>query len=606
MHWGKRGPSSSTGRRRGAFLPWSEFLEERRLLTGTLDLATVQSASLGVQMVGAAANNGAGYTVTDVGNVTGSGYDSFIVASTGLTTPSTTYPANFGSAESAVYLVFGSAQVNASNAADFLSLPTSQRAGDLAQLGTLGASNLGQFNPTVMQPPAPALPVYGFNFDGLTLVTGLDKSTGLGRNSGLGFSVASLGDLNGDGYNDFAISAPNDAGGGKVFVIYGGPQLTTLANTAKTIDLEPTAGTNATNTPTKVVTFSIPSTSSEFSNTNNVGYSVAGIGNFLTYGSSVKDLAIGVPGLTSSSGLASAGAVFAISSTLINSEATGANVDLTTTAGINPVLNSTGPVISNGGNGGIEYQGFAANQYVGASVSTAGNFDKATTASNQTIDDLLIGAPGANNNAGSVFLVYGTQPFALNNTLGSTLSLSDIGMVPTANPVFNPLSGILFQATGIGNNFGFSISSAGDYNGDGVGDIIIGAPGNLGGQGYAIIIYGQAPTATVPRINGIFNVGDPGSTSPGFSSLYFQGATIGDQAGYSVTYVGDISGEGVNGVAIGAPGYSGGSGTAYVIPGNYSLTGTQNLSNVATSPLLAGTQLTISSSFPGTAAHLGT
>ena len=41
--------------------------------------------NLGVEMVGKAASNGAGYTVTDVGDVTGSGYDSFVVAAPGIT-----------------------------------------------------------------------------------------------------------------------------------------------------------------------------------------------------------------------------------------------------------------------------------------------------------------------------------------------------------------------------------------------------------------------------------------------------------------------------------------------------------------------------------------
>ena len=144
----------------------------------------------------------------------------------------------------AAYLVIGSKQVNINTAVDFLNLTKGttngtsstliggQRAGDLGELGTLGvAAQSGttaptaQTNPTVFQ-PSPAMDsthVYGFNYDGLRFVTGLNATTNTGRASSLGFSVTALGDINGDGIDDFAISAPNDAGGGKVFVIWAAP-----------------------------------------------------------------------------------------------------------------------------------------------------------------------------------------------------------------------------------------------------------------------------------------------------------------------------------------------------------------------------------------------
>ena len=96
---GKRGPGSPTGRRRGAFLPWSEALEARRLLA-TIDLSatpgTLTTKGLGVVFTGAASNTYAGYRVTDVGNVTGSGYDSFVVSAPGLAPPGIGGLANFG------------------------------------------------------------------------------------------------------------------------------------------------------------------------------------------------------------------------------------------------------------------------------------------------------------------------------------------------------------------------------------------------------------------------------------------------------------------------------------------------------------------------------
>ncbi len=65
----------------------------------------------------------AGYTVTDVGNVTGSGYDSFVISAPGLAPNGVGGLASFvGAGESAAYLVFGSKQVNISNAVDYLNL----------------------------------------------------------------------------------------------------------------------------------------------------------------------------------------------------------------------------------------------------------------------------------------------------------------------------------------------------------------------------------------------------------------------------------------------------------------------------------------------------
>ena len=261
-------------------------------------------------------------------------------------------------------------------------LVAGQRGGDLAELGTLGvptttiATPTAQTNPTVFQttPDQSLTHVFGFSFDGLTFVTGLDTATGLGRNSALGFSVTPLGDLNGDGFDDFAISAPNDAGGGKVFIIYGGSALATQPNNAKTIDLEPTAGNNATTTPTKVVTLSLPGAATG----TDVGYSVAGIGNYFNT-TTGRDVGIGVPGLTVGSN-ANAGAVFAISGSYLNTLASGTNIDLST--------------VGNGTNtsAGIEYTGTSANALTGYSVATAGNFD-GQIGSGFPIDDLLIGAP---------------------------------------------------------------------------------------------------------------------------------------------------------------------------------------------------------------------
>jgi len=634
MTMGNRGPGTPKIRRRWAFRPNSEGLEGRQLLA-VIDVSNIQiapSATVpapapeGVALIGKANNNLAGYTVTDVGDVTGSGFDSFIVAAPGLAPNSPGGTPTFGTGESAAYLVFGSKLVDSNNAADFLTtltpgnpspptggLTSGTRAGDLGQLGTLGTTPaISQINPTVKQPLAGATPSVtpGFNFDGLTLVTGYDAATGLGRGSGLGFSVAALGDINGDGFTDFAISAPNDTGGGRAFVIFGGRNLTQQPTTAigKTIDLEPTAGATSAVTPTKVVSLSMANAAA----TTEVGYSVAGIGNF--FNSNIgRDIGIGIPGLNNNTG-----AAFAISGTYVSNLAPGQNVDLTT------LVSGT-----NAGVGGIEYTGFDAGGRVGAAISSAGTFDggaSGTTNTNLPIDSLLIGAPGESR----AYLVYGSQTTLTNSQQGTTQSLSTLGVPAVLTPTATtPLQGVIFQGR-TGDQFGYSVGAAGDFDGDGVGDVIIGAPLNNAAAGYAQIFYGVAgtvpttPTGPTNRLGGNILV----TSAAGQGQAMFTGTNPGDFAGFSIAASSHINfgttntagaetttpGTGTTTTSatqpridllVGSPGFGSGTGAAYLIPGTVSsattgsgtvpgnrLTGTFSLGMVATAPF-NGTQFSV-------------
>ncbi len=596
MFWEKRGPGSSSSRRRAAYRPDSESLEERRLMATNFDLGTIQSANRGTEVVGAANNNGAGYTVSDVGDVTGSGFDSYVVAAPSVTTFSAS-GIPVGTTNSAVYLIFGTKAVNATNATGVAALLAGQRAGDLGTLGTLGvAGSTGQLNPTVTQPLAPNPTVAGFNYDGLKLVTGLNATTGLGNNSQLGYSVAALGDINGDGYSDFMIGAPNDDTGGRAFIIYGGPQLANQTN--KTIDLEPTPGTISTTFPTKLVSFY----STTATVTDKIGYAVAGIGNFFALGGSglgnSNDIAIGDPIVNGT------GAVYAISGVRVNNLATGANVDLTT-------------VGAAGGIGEV-FTGVTAGDYTGASIANAGNFDGSTNGT-VPVSSLLIGAPGLPGSAGRAYLIYGNQITNTNLALGTTMSLSSVGVTPvtTPTPTF-PLSGDVFLGSAVGGRLGFSVSSATDFNADGLNDILIGAPGSgtgtsgPGATGFVTVVYGRGNTAggiaTTNRPNGPYTL-SPNTTTAGLSTLYYTGENNQDLAGYSVAPIYSETLNGVSslvnnrGILVGAPGFAGGSGAAYLIPsfaaGSTTSTGTQSLS-------AALYRFTVSSSAAGSTPALGT
>ncbi len=108
--------------------------------------------------------------------------------------------------------------------------------------------------------------------------------------------------------------------------------------------------------------------------------------------------------------------------------------------------------------------GERSSTYAGQSVAVA-DID------NDGIDDLIIGAEGVSSHAGAVYLVYG------------------------------PISGLVDLATADaeirGNSssdyLGTSVSAGGDVNGDGVGDILMGAKyddDSAGNSGTVFLFYG--------------------------------------------------------------------------------------------------------------------
>src|SRR5690606_37927033 len=135
----------------------------------------------------------------------------------------------------------------------------------------------------------------------------------------------------------------------------------------------------------------------------------------------------------------------------------------------------------------------------------------------------------------------------------------------------SPTDGFIIQGDVAGDQLGYSVSSAGDVNGDGIDDIIVGArQGDDGGSnaGEAYVIFGKAGGGWGTTVGGR-QVLDLTNLSPA-DGFIIQGDAASDQLGINVSYAGDINGDGIDDIIVGATGGDDGgsnAGEAYVVFG---------------------------------------
>lgn len=417
-----------------------------------------------------------------------------------------------------------------------------------------------------------------------------------------GFSVATAGDVNFDGYSDILIGAPNydyqHVDDGAAFLYFGSPD-------GPSIYHDWVVRGNA--------TYSW------------LGYSVATAGDVNQ--DEFSDIIIGAPRAPGSGGMTEVGIVYVFYgshagpggthnwsapgeqefSMFGNSVATAGDVNGDNYSDViigarshneigETISYDTGKVyIYHGSASGLSTTsawsevGYWSNQFLGWSVATAGDVNADGYA------DVLVGAPVADTagmtNNGFVYLYYGTS----GGLVGS----------PT-----------LLEGDGSYWEFGTSVSTAGDVNGDGYADIIIGLPmwDVIGGgdpdlnSGAAYVYYGSAPemdtvvdwigwsredysqfgasVATAGDVNGDgyadIIIGQPlydslgGPTDQGRALVWYGGTgglgqdlwndeatadwsqTSGNAAaefGHAVATAGDVNGDGYSDLLIGAPSY---------------------------------------------------
>ena len=165
----------------------------------------------------------------------------------------------------------------------------------------------------------------------------------------------------------------------------------------------------------------------------------------------------------------------------------------------------------------VQLTGTAVEERLGFNVASAGDIN------NDGVNDILVSGPRADVaswDGGHVFVYSGTN---------SALLFYKLGQVA-------------------GEQFGYSAIGAGDLNGDGYDDILIGAWANNqnGAEAGKVYVYsGHSKTLM-------------------YSLL---GASAGERFGFSVARLGDVNGDGHGDFAVGSPGYSGNNGRVSIHSG---------------------------------------
>jgi Ca2+-binding RTX toxin-like protein len=174
-------------------------------------------------------------------------------------------------------------------------------------------------------------------------------------------------------------------------------------------------------------------------------------------------------------------------------------------------------------------KGQAAEDISGSSVASAGDVN------GDGLADLLVGAPysdpAAGGNAGRSYVVFGK----------STTAAIDLSAIAAG------IGGFVINGQAAVDRSGVSVASAGDVNGDGLADLIVGArlsdPAAGSHAGRTYVVFGKSTTTAI----------DLSAVSEGNGGFVINGQAAEDFSGRSVASAGDVNGDGLADLLVGAP-----------------------------------------------------
>ena len=327
-------------------------------------------------------------------------------------------------------------------------------------------------------------------------LSALDGTNGIKLNGEVagdysGFSVASAGDINGDGLDDLIIGArladPNGISSGRSYVVFG-----RSSGFTSPLQLSALNGTNG---------FKLDGDAAG----DRSGYSVAAAGDVNNDG--LSDLIVGAP-------YADPNGNYSGRSYVVFGRSSGFPVTL--------------DLADLDGTNGFKLDGEVVGDYSGRSVAFAGDVN------DDGFNDLIVGAYGADPNgskSGRSYVVFGRS-----SGFPATLQLAAL----------DGTNGFKLDGEVAGDQSGRSVAAAGDISGDGIDDLIVGAnraDPNGSDSGRSYVVFGRSSGFTSPLQL---------SALDGTNGFKLDGETASDYSGSSVATAGDVNNDGLDDLIVGA------------------------------------------------------